>query len=322
MAIMLHLSSYTYSDEVAVGEWQLGGLIEVDASVYHPENGSSSTDLTLSTVELNAAVALSRQLSAAASTLYEQHATSLEIDTAHLQYQFIPQDISLFAGQLYLPFGHYQTALVSDPLNLELGESRQTTLLLEYNQQRFSSAAYWFNGDIHQQHRSLKDHWGLHLAYSGDKYAVGLDYISSLDNSAGLQDSFAGNTIDQHIAGLSANIRVTMANFTLLAEQTQALDTINTVLVNGAKPQARNLEINYTFVLAGKSAVLAAAHQTTDQSVDFSLPEQKTLLGLSLVLTHALSVAIEFSTTRDYSAAQGGSGEEADTFILHTDFIF
>lgn len=322
LAIIIQLSSFAYGEDSTVGQWQLGGLIEIDGSVYRPEHGPSSTDLTLSTVEISAAIALTRQLSAAVSTLYEQHATSLEIDTAHLHYQFIQPDIRLFAGQLYLPFGQYHTGLVSDPLNLDLGESRQTTLLLEYHHRGFISAAYWFDGDIHQQDRSVLDHWGLQLGFSNDHYALGLDYISSLDNAAGLQDGLLSNTIDQHIAGLSANIRITVANFTLIAEHTAALDTINNASINGAKPRARNLEIDYAFELVGKSAVLAAAYQTTDESVAFSLPQKKALLGLSLTLTQTLAAAIEFSTASDYSVSQGGSGENTDTVTLQAAFTF
>jgi len=36
----------------------------------------------------------------------------------------------LTAGQLYVPFGAFETGLISDPLTLEIGETRESTVLL------------------------------------------------------------------------------------------------------------------------------------------------------------------------------------------------
>lgn len=122
------------------------GLIEIEASHSSPYVGGSSSDIIVATAELGASVKVNDQVSAGISLLYEEDDTDLEVDVAILTYSPADANWSITAGQLYVPFGSYQTNMVSDPLTLEIGETRETVAQLDIESASITAAIYLFNG--------------------------------------------------------------------------------------------------------------------------------------------------------------------------------
>jgi len=67
------------------------------------------------------------------------------------------------AGQIYVPFGAYETNMVSEPLTLELGETRETSLQVGFVKGDFAGSVYAFNGDNEKNGDSKIKSWGANL---------------------------------------------------------------------------------------------------------------------------------------------------------------
>ena len=142
----------------------------------------------LATFELGIAAQVTDWVEAMASLLYEEDDTDLEVDLAMITIAN-PEVTPVFfsAGQFYLPFGAYQTNLVSDPLTLEIGETRETAAQLGFVYQGFSGSAYAFNGDNKVNGDNHIDSWGANLAFAQERedlvWTVGAGYINDLGDS-------------------------------------------------------------------------------------------------------------------------------------------
>ena len=130
------------------------GLIEVEASYSDPDEGDSTSDLVVATAELGVEATLTENLSAALVLLHEEDDTDLEVDVATLSYAHSDNGFSFTLGQDYLPFGAYSTALINDPLTLEMGETRETALVTHYEKGQFTGTFYLFNGDQDEDDRN------------------------------------------------------------------------------------------------------------------------------------------------------------------------
>ncbi len=76
-----------------------------------------------------------------------------------------PEQSPLFltAGQIYVPFGAYETNLVSDPLTLEIGETRETALQGGFVRGGFNGSVYVFNGTNKKDGKNQIGSWGANL---------------------------------------------------------------------------------------------------------------------------------------------------------------
>ncbi|MDH5525618.1 MAG: LbtU family siderophore porin, partial [Desulfobulbaceae bacterium] len=84
----------------------------------------------------------------------------------------------------------------------------------------------------------------------------------------------------------------------------------------GAKPKAWNVEVGYTSELMGKETTLALGYQGTDQAVDLGLPEQRYLAAVSMGIIDNTSLALEYIHDEDYSVANGGTDNDAETVTM------
>ena len=282
---------------------EVSGVIEVEAASSDPENADDASDITVATAELGLVANISDELNAELVFLHEEDDTDFEVDVAQFSYA-LNDNWSLVAGQLYIPFGAYETGLVSDPITLDLGETRETVLMMNYEGGAVSGSVYIFNGDNKDTGKDEINNWGANIAYSRDNVSFGLAYINDLLDSDSLQDVLNSSTVTDYAGGLAANVTFNAGNFTLIAEQVAATDTFNDAPVAGDKPKARNLELDYALAIAGKPATIAFAAQSSEDAANSGLPEKKRLVGLSIDVTDNIGLGLEYSKEEDYSDVQ------------------
>ena len=268
----------------------LSGLIEVEASYSDPDSGSSESDIVIATAELGAEAAITEDLSANLVLLYEEGEGGIDVDIATLNYQ-LGEGFSFVLGQDYLPFGAYSTALVSDTLALQLGETNETALVAHYEQGGLSGAFYLFNGDNEEQGEEKIDDYGVRISFSNDALTVGGDYTSNLANSGGLVDEIN----DDELAGAALFAEVKLGAITVFAEHLSALDGY--AAENNAEPSASQLEAaidvgRYTY---------AASYQQTDEAEFLDFPEERLSIGLSTDLVDSLAVGVELARDEAYN---------------------
>jgi len=294
-------------------EWS--AVVEVEAGFVSPETGDSESDVAVATVELGAALNLTDSLSGEIILLFEEDETDLEIDVAQLNYAFGNSGFSATLGQIYVPFGAYETALISDTLTLELGETRESILGLNYEANGFGGSVYVFNGDANEVGSSTIDNFGFSVGYGNDNFAIGASYINSLGDSDLVQDVIGEAELDSYTDGFSINGSINFGNFTAIAEYTTALDNFGSEL-EFAEPSATNLEFNLGGSLFGKDATYAVAYQTTDDALILELPETRFLVGLGVDVNDHFSIGVEYARDSDYDLNDGGSGEDTDAVVI------
>ena len=312
----------------------LSGLVEVEAGYSDGPDGSQS-DISLSTVELGIDAQLTLWVNAHLLILYEEDGNdSPEIDEGIVTLQ--NQDVSPFSlaiGRMTLSFGNYESAMVSDPFTLEIGEIRETALQAGYNPGGFYSSAFIFNGETKTGGSESIDQYGFNLGLAQDEegadfgYDIGLSWINNLADSNSLQDAVADPiNLTGKVSGYSVHALASSGPFTLIGEYLAASSAFNSADLAfnsaGAKPVAFNIEANYIFSLADKEAVFAIAWQGTQESLALALPESRYLATVSVGIHENTVISFEYTHDEDYAASEGGSGEATDTITAQLAMVF
>ncbi|PQJ96678.1 LbtU family siderophore porin [Chromatium okenii] len=292
------------------------GLIEVEAGSFSPETGNSESDISLATVELGIKSKVNAWVEAGASLLYEQDQTDLEVDTGYIT--IANTDVTplfLTAGQLYVPFGVFETNMISDPLTLEIGETRETTLQIGATQGDFSGSVYLFNGDTTIDGENQIDNWGANLGYAhtanDQAWTASVGYLNDLGETDTMQ-AFVGDRAER-TGGWTASASATWGRFNLIGEYLAATDDFAaehlSFKAQGACPTAWNLEAGFTFAIMGKKSIASVGYQGTSEALALELPEQRWLLGLAVEIFDKTSLKFEWARSTDYDTADGGSGD-------------
>jgi hypothetical protein len=164
----------------------ISGAIEVETNyVDGPDDNSS--DITLATAEFGIEAAVAEGITANLLFLFEEDATDPpELDEGFINIQLGETPFSVTTGQFYLPFGTFESALLSDPLTLELGETRESALQLNYEQAHFHGAVFLFNGSAEESGDEEKiDSYGASAGFSheGHGYALGVNLALAIQST-------------------------------------------------------------------------------------------------------------------------------------------
>lgn len=108
---------------------EISGLVEVEAGHNNPDEGDDSSDVVLATAEIGIAAEINDWVSSEIVLLYEEDETDLEVDVATVTIANPDGPWYITGGQTYVPFGVFETNLISDPLTLEIGETRESVVL-------------------------------------------------------------------------------------------------------------------------------------------------------------------------------------------------
>jgi hypothetical protein len=317
------IENLTNSSSSSAGWFQsveLTGLVEVEASKQHSAAADTS-DIAVATVELGIAAKINDWTDAEVVLLYEDGG-NLDVDTATISIAD-PDNIWTFtAGKTVAPFGVYDTNLVSDPLTLQMSETPEDILMFGIDKNGFSTGAYIFNGDIDKGGDEVKSAGAyLGYAYEHDDYAIAatLGYINNFADSDGIS-GLATQSITQHIGGWAAAFNMTSGSFNLIGEYVGATDDFaaNTLATTSAaaSPSAWNIEAAYNFSIQSIPSTIAIGFQGTDEATDIGLPENKTLLALSMMIMENTSLSFEFANEEDYA----GADTDTLTGVLAVDF--
>ena len=303
---------------------EIGGVAEVEAAYNDPDEGDSTSDIVLATAELGVAAQVNDWISAETTLLFEEDDTDLEVDVAVIT--IAPPEGSWFiqSGLMYEPFGTFETNLISDPLTLEIAETRESSILAGIEKNGFTSGVYIFNGDLSEDGDSDIDNFGVFAGYaleneSGSTFTINVGYINDIGDSDTLQDVIQENidaaVVDysDYVGGISIDAMYNYGPFNVVAEYISATDNFEAEELpfntGGAKPEAFNLEVGYSFNVGSVPMTAALAYQGTDDAVALELPEERIIGGLSAEIFDATSLSFEWAHDDDYSSSDGGTDE-------------
>ncbi len=320
----------------AAPRFSYGGLLELEAFSGEDFAGVDASDLVLATLELWAEARPNDWTTLEVRCLFEEDETEPgEIDQAFIRLGDEDTLFHLIAGRLYVPFGKFETNLVSDPLTLELGETRASALQVGFASDGLYGAFYGFNGDVDEADRGDRIHrFGAELGYriETDAYALdlGAGYIDSIADSDGLsgadldgdgsEGDLIGTGLTERVGGIAAHAALTLGRWTFIGEYVGAEQAFSAADLSfwggGAQPTAWNVEAGYHFALGSREASVALGHQQTDEAVGLGLPKTRTLGALTIGLFENLAVGFEYARDDDYGVSAGGTGASADTVTV------
>ncbi len=293
---------------------QLTGALEAEAD-YTDDDGDKSNDVDLATVELGVDVALTDSLSGFVLFKWEGDEDGVFVDEGGITLGNVDEGgYAVSAGKLYVPFGVFETAMLADPLTLELGETREGAVAVEFASQGFYGSIYAFNSELDQDGDDDKvDAFGVMAGYAFESGDFSLDasagYISNITSSGGFVDGLDGqglDAIDEQTAGMTVAAIVGFADFTLVGEYLAALDSDYSDATE-EEPSAWYLEASYGFDLGGYAATLAATYQQSDEAEFIGLAETRYGAALGVEIVEGFGVTVEYLRDEAYDDAEADS---------------
>ncbi len=284
-------------------EVELGGLIE--ATSVSPDEGDSSSDLNVATVELGLITQVNEWVGAEILLLYEESTDNdgdLNVDTAVITLADPSASWFLKAGRNTLPFGVYATQMLSDPITLVLGETNDTAVEVGYQQRGLSASLFVFQGDHSDKVNNLGAQVGFGAEAGEFVFDINLGYLNNLAESDEIVDA-GWITTDDKMAAWTLSAVLTRGAWTLVGEYLTATDEFADAA--DEKPSAFNLEAAYGFEAAGKPASVALGYQGSNDAADanWELPEKSLLGSFSMELLAGTRVGVEYRRDEDYEGA-------------------
>jgi hypothetical protein len=259
-------------------------------------------------------VKLTEEVRGNISLLFEEGAfgdedTDLEVDEAAIDINYAP----LFGrfGRLYVPFGVFHSHFISDPLTLELGETRETAALVGYGHDLFSLSAFVFNGDAEKngEEDHLRD-WGASLVITpAEGIELGGSYLADLADSDA--ELLSLSEYRRRVGGWSSFATVERGPFEASAEILGAVKSFAAADLDadgdgkGDKPLAWNLEVSWSPV---EQVELAARYEGSDEFA--GQPERQYGVGASWSPWEYTTLSLEYlrgEFDHDFSADEDGS---------------
>lgn len=300
------------------------GALELEAVYLNDYDHNSSSDFAVATALLAVQKKLQPDLLAGISFLYEEPDTSLDVDEAFLSFG-IDDTTAVTGGQIYLPFGQYQTSVISDPLTLELGEIRDTAAMVTYERDGFSFSGYVFRGDSSANSDSIETLGGRFMqtfSYKDGEGFTSVDFISNLLDSDSLSD--LAIDFEDKAEAIAASAYWENAVWGVTGEYLTALFDIDSEtpgIVDDKKPAALHLECFYNDSIKSHNVTFAASYQQTKDALLIGLPKRRWAVSAAVPLTSNLAVSAQLFSDRDYSqkdnvAGISGTGDTAKGILV------
>ena len=210
----------------------------------------------------------------------------------------------LTAGKMYVPFGNFESHFISDPLTLELGETRESAVRIGFANDWTDVSLSAFNGDIDETDDDdhIKGFVGNATfnvpenALPGIGFAMGVSYISNIADTDGLEGEMVNGSVKDNVAGFGAFLSASLSDrFFFEAEYMGALDEFEAgeLSFDGGRkyqPQTWNVELAMAFSEALTGAVKC---EGGDDLGDF-LPEIQYGAAVSYGLFDNTSLSFEY----------------------------
>lgn len=256
-------------------------LLELEAAHVSVEAADSETTVSLATMELGLSSRPHTQVEWRVQFLYEENDTPLEVDVASIAIQ-LTESLSVDVGRMYLPFGAYDTWQISDPLTLELGETRENGAVLAYSAGDLSANIYTYT----RSERDLPDDtpdYGVDVGYHVGGFSAGVGVQSGM--------CFAGFTAPEcDLDGLAMVAGYHQGAYRVYVEYVGA---INGVAVMGAErsPATSVVEVGYQFA---DNATIALGYQCSEDLLE--MPETRWLTTYAFAPIHeVLSLRLQYA---------------------------
>ena len=320
---------------------QLSGKAEPVGSWHQSPTGESTGDWTLGSSELDVAGAINDKVEAYLALAYDESPPALggarvansgfNLNMGFVNIGDLDESPYYFtAGQLYVPFGRFSSAMISSPLTMRVARTKTRPVIFGYKSQRDVgpfAAAYAYKSDTTLGNSAVG---GFNLGYifnlgctSGE---LGGSIISSMDDAGGMQ--FTGSSRASTFAGFSSSTNgselvhkvaagglhaiLNYESYSLTAEWVSSIGRFRAEDLSfnghGAQPQAAQLELGKTFMAFDKPSSIGVGYQWSHEVLALNLPEQRINGVFNISIWKDTVESIEYRHDFNYGTAQFGNG--------------
>ncbi|MFC1523888.1 LbtU family siderophore porin [Thermodesulfobacteriota bacterium] len=280
------------------------GAVEVEAGYSKIEGQPESSDIVAATGELGLDITITDSVGGHLIFSYEEdEEPELYVDEANIvlscPLQYAGGTTRLIAGKMALPFGQFNTSMISDPLTLELGETYASALVFIWANDSLDFSLGFFNGrsDTDGSRDNIDTAVASLSLTPWEGIAFGLSYISDLAESDFELVDTDTDPYPASVCGAAAFLNLEFGSLVIDAEYVTATKDFNQTVIDpagdlsGEKPQAMNLDIAWN---PGDNLGLAVRYELADDilgdisryggTVSYGIAEQ-TVLALEYLLT-------------------------------------
>ncbi|PIP13240.1 MAG: hypothetical protein COX48_04770 [bacterium (Candidatus Stahlbacteria) CG23_combo_of_CG06-09_8_20_14_all_34_7] len=299
--------------EDKINNISISGLIELEANYEKMD----SNDISLATAMLNIDAEVIKYIKGHITFLYED-GEDLLLDEGYILMDgenILP--LHLKAGEICVPFGKFESSMISDPLTLEMGEMHETAVELGTQYFGFYSSIYAFNGDIDKSGNNRIDNYGASIGYVIEKELygldVGVDWINNIIDSDKYSDIIAekieeyntnniGLELRDYVPGFCAHAIFSLGPVTLIGEYISMLkepewniitDLFLDSIIKDKKIVTWNFELGYTFSPLGKETTFAAAIQGSENG-DKYFPKERYIGSIGVNICEGVTLSLEY----------------------------
>jgi len=304
------------------------GVVEVEVGFEKGFDDEDSSDIALATVELGIEAEVTDWAVANVALLWEEDDTEpVDIDIGTITLGNTEKcPFYLSVGKMYVPFGNFESNMISDPLTLEIAETRESALQVGCERHSFYASLYVFNGDIDEDgdDDEIKC-FGANAGYAFENndmsLDIGVDWINNMVDSDGLGDWIEeeGLALREYAGGFCVHAIFNTGPFNMIGEYVGGTD--DPEFSDGGPFEevdalsAWNVEFGYAFNMIDKESTFAIAYQGTDECAGF-LPEKRYMASVGMALGEYVGLALEYAHDEDYDINEGGTGDSADILTL------
>jgi len=300
-------------------------LVDVEQTeVMRDYSGNSETDLALATVEFGFSAAFNDNLNSQLSFLYEEDATDPEVDLAVISFaNFMAHDVAMHVGQMYLPFGHFETALVNDTVILELAEVRDLAAAVTYQSDRLAAQLFTYDNNAHPA-GSNWNNVGLNGNFQTDVLQLGFSVLGDILSSESFQSVVSDSDIyanhNSSVPAAAVHAGLNLGNWFFYNEVFKSR-AIEFATAEGTQHQrsvrAKHLEMGYRW----PKIIAAAAWQQTTNAQAFELPVVRSALGLQYLYSELVHLNVEFWRDRSYRSAANSNSQSSKAVVMQLQLI-
>ncbi len=324
----------------------ISGKVEGLGFVSKPYVGRTTGDVDLGTAELDAFVQVNSWSNAYIAMDYDNTPQTISGQRAHNSRIFLDKGFATIGnlnkfpvyftiGQLYVPFGSYDSYMLSSPLTQVLARTRSRVVELGYKQPGvggFHAEVYGFNGDSGVAARGVGGaNLSYHIINNSWSGTIGAGLISNIADSDGMQSTggsgFTGfdtnsisEKISQKIPAADGHANVSIGPVDLMGEYITVVRRFNAMDLTygnvGADPSAWNFEAAYRTKLFDKPTSFAIGYGGTRQALALNLPEQRFIAAINMSIWRDTIETLEFRHDINYPVGTIAAGRGFDGTLI------
>lgn len=330
----------------------LSGKAEPVGVLNSSFRGNTSADITLGSSELDVAAALNQNVEAYISIAYDEsppdvgprvNNSSFNLNLGFVNIGNLDKTPWYFTGgQLYVPFGRYSSSMISAPIPLNLARTKTRPFILGYQSQGDTgpfAAGYIYRSDTTLGKSGVGGaNLGYNYKFNGFRGEIGAGYISSIDDSAGMQNSAAnvgttfggfgsfsnGNEAVRKTQAVDVHGNIAFDRFNLAAEWVGTVEAFRPQDLSfngqGAKPQAGQTEFGMTFRAFNRPSSIGLGYQWSKDALALNLPHHRFIGVFNISIWKDTVESLEYKHDIDYGTNQFANGAAPAGSVNMTSF--